>query len=97
MITIFSPDAHSHPVSLIEEKLGLVDAAIVVPFESVADARERFCFENVRDVIAGRGGEIVYGWLVWQHGGIFVEAEHHAVWRKPTEELVCVTRKIRQR
>ncbi len=91
MITIFPPDAHSHPVSLIEERLGLGDAAIVVPFESVPDTRERFCFHNVRDVIADRGGEIVYGWLVWQHGDFFVEAEHHAVWRKPTGELACVT------
>jgi hypothetical protein len=91
MITISSPDAHSRSVSLIEARLGLVDAAIVVPFESVADARERFCFENVKNVIAERGGEIVYGWLVWQHGNIFVEAEHHSVWRKTTGELVCVT------
>ncbi len=91
MIPIFSPDRHSHPVNLIEQNLGLTDAAIVVPFESVADAKERFCFHNVRNVIAEQGGEIVYGWLVWQHGDIFVEAEHHAVWRKPSGQLVCVT------
>src|ERR1017187_10044264 len=91
MIPIFSPDRHSHPVNLIEQNLGLTDAAIVVPFESVADAKERFCFQNVRNVIAEQGGEIVYGWLVWQHGDIFVEAEHHGVWRKLTGELACVT------
>ncbi len=91
MITIFPPDARSHSVSLIEERLGLVDAAIMVPFESVPHTRERFCFHNVRDVIANKAGEIVYGWLVWQHGDIFVEAEHHAVWRKPAGELACVT------
>jgi hypothetical protein len=91
MISVFSPDAHSHPVSLIEERLGLTDAAILVPFESVPHTRELFCFENVRDVIANKGGEIVYGWLVWQHGNLFVEAEHHSVWRKPFGELVCIT------
>jgi hypothetical protein len=91
MISTFSPDRHSHPVNLVEQNLGLTDAAIVVPFESVADAKERFCFQNVRNVIAEQGGEIVYGWLVWQHGEIFVDAEHHAVWRKATGELACVT------
>jgi hypothetical protein len=91
MIPIFPPDCHSHPVNLIEQKLGLTDAAIAVPFESVANAKEQSCFQNVRNVIAEQGGEIVYGWLVWQHGNIFVEAEHHSVWRKTTGELVCVT------
>jgi hypothetical protein len=91
MISIFSPDRHSHPVNLVEQNLGLTDAAIVVPFESVADAKELNCFDNVRAVVAEGGGEFVYGWLVWQHGNIFVEAEHHAVWRKPTGEVVCVT------
>jgi hypothetical protein len=88
---IFSPEPLSRPVSLIEQKIGLTDAAILVPFESVPHTKERFCFENVRNVIADRGGEIVYGWLVWQHGNIFVEAEHHSVWRKTTGEPVCVT------
>lgn len=91
MIPIFPPEPQSVPVSLIEQKLGLLNAAVSVPFESVPHARERYCFENVRDVIAESGGEIVYGWLIWQHGGVFVEAEHHGVWRKPTGELVCVT------
>lgn len=94
MISIFSPEPQSVPVSLIEQKLGLLNAAVSVSFESVPHTRERYCFENVRDVIAESGGEIVYGWLVWQHGKVFVEAEHHGVWRKPTGELVCITPQI---
>jgi len=90
-VNIFSPEPRSHPVSLIEQQLGLTDVAILVPFESVPHTRERYCFNNVRDVIAEQGGEIVYGWLVWQHENIFVEAEHHSVWQKTTGEIVCVT------
>lgn len=90
-VPIFPPDADSHPVSLIERKLSLPHCAISIPYEAVAGARELFCFQNVRAVVEQRSGEIVYGWDVWQHGGLFVEAEHHAVWRKPTGELVCVT------
>lgn len=92
MIRIFSPDAQSHPVRLIEQELGLPpNAAIVVPYEAVNGARALYCFQNVRDVVAEKGGQIVNGWLVWQHEKFFVEAEHHAVWRKPTGEVVCIT------
>lgn len=92
MISIFSPDARSRSVRLIEQKLGLPsNAAIVVPYESVDGARALYCFQNVRDVVAKKGGQILNGWLVWQHENFFVEAEHHAVWQKPTGEVICIT------
>jgi hypothetical protein len=90
-IAILPPDAHSHPVRLIEQKLGLFHVAVAIPYEALAGAREHFCFENVRDVVAKQGGDITYGWIIWQHGSLFVEAEHHAVWKRPTGELVCIT------
>jgi hypothetical protein len=37
------------------------------------------------------GGEAVYGWSLWELPGIWLYAEHHCVWRKPSGELVCVT------
>lgn len=88
---IFPPSPASHPTHLIEQKLGLSQVAVSLPYEAVEGAKAQFCFQNVRDVVRGQGGEIVYGWLVWQHGGIFVEAEHHTVWKKPTGEVVCIT------
>lgn len=92
MIQIFSPDAQSPPVRLIEQELGLPpNTAILVPYESLAGTRAQYCFQNVRDVVAEKGGQIVNGWLVWQHENLFVEAEHHAVWRKPEGEVVCIT------
>jgi hypothetical protein len=76
MIRIFSPDAQNHPVRLIEQKLGLPpNTAIVVPYEAMDGARAQYCFQNVRDVVAKIGGQIVNGWLVWQHENIFVEAD----------------------
>lgn len=91
MIQIFTPDPQSQTVALIARKLGLASAAVAVPCAPVAGAREAYCFYNVRDITTEKGGELVNGWLVWQHDDLFVEAEHHAVWRKPTGELVCVT------
>jgi hypothetical protein len=88
---IFTPDPQSETVALIAKKLGVANTAVAVPCVPVAGARELYCFFNVRDITAERGGELVNGWLVWQHDDLFVEAEHHAIWRKPTGELVCVT------
>ena len=93
MDNIFVPTANAYAVTLIESKLGLPGTAVVVPFEPMPKpkARERYCFENVRDMVREHGGEILCGWVVWQHGEFFVEAEHHAVWQKPSGQLACVT------
>jgi len=91
MDNIFVPAADAHTVTLLEGRLGLPDAAVTVPFEPVTESREGYCYENVQRVVDERGGAILYGWVVWQHDDIFVEAEHHAVWQKPSGELACIT------
>jgi hypothetical protein len=90
-VTIFPPSSDAPSVALIENRLGLPGAARLIPFEQINGTKERFCFDNVKGVIAERGGAIVYGWLVWQHESIFVEAEHHAIWQKPSGDVVCIT------
>lgn len=50
----------------------------------------RECFPNVMDRVAVDGGELVYGWAIWEWPGVFVEAEHHAVWRSP-DGLIDIT------
>jgi hypothetical protein len=32
--------------------------------------------------VARDGGEILYGWAIWEWPRVFIEAEHHAVWSK---------------
>jgi hypothetical protein len=41
------------------------------------------CFENVRKKVAREGGRIQFGWNVWEWPGIYLEAEHHAVYAPP--------------
>jgi hypothetical protein len=38
------------------------------------------CFNNVMARVSKDGGNLVYGWLVWEWPNVFIEAEHHAVW-----------------
>ena len=43
-------------------------------------AKASECFPNVRAKVARDGGEILYGWAIWEWPRVFIEAEHHAVW-----------------
>lgn len=38
------------------------------------------CFANVRAQVEREGGRIQFGWTIWEWTGIFLEAEHHAVY-----------------
>jgi hypothetical protein len=41
------------------------------------------CFANVQKRIAKEGGGIQFGWAVWEWPGVYLEAEHHAVYVPP--------------
>jgi len=40
------------------------------------------CYFNVEAFIAENGGEVQYGWIIWELPGIYLTAEHHAVAKK---------------
>ena len=46
------------------------------------------CYENVEKMISNNGGEIQYGWQIWETlPGVMAEAEFHAVWKNPDGQL----------
>lgn len=51
------------------------------------------CFEAVEKQVLECGGEVVYGWQVWEWPLVMVEAEFHAVWCSPEGELIDITPK----
>jgi hypothetical protein len=55
------------------------------------DAVFGHCFDNVARKVERAGGEIAYGWAIWNMHGLYFEAEHHGVWRKRQGALVDVT------
>lgn len=55
------------------------------------DAIASECFDNVARKVARAGGSIVSGWAIWTTPGVYLEAEHHGVWRRRTGELVDVS------
>ncbi|UOY04998.1 hypothetical protein L0P88_13660 [Muricauda sp. SCSIO 64092] len=49
--------------------------------ETVEGSIENDCYENVKRIIEKNGGEIQYGWQIWETlPSVMIEAEFHAVW-----------------
>ncbi len=62
-----------------------------VPLQPLHGCTPQECFINVRNRVESEGGTIVYGWAIWRNP-LFIEAEHHAVYRpQDSEELVDIT------
>lgn len=53
------------------------------------------CFRNVERFIRRNGGEICYGWQIWEWPDIMIEAEFHSVWISPNGDLRDITPKAR--
>jgi hypothetical protein len=49
------------------------------------------CMTNVPEYKKLNGGDIQYGWIIWEAPGQLLDAEFHAVWRRPDGSLVDLT------
>lgn len=53
---------------------------------------EKECFGIVPEQVAAHGGEQLIGWCIWYVPGVFIEAELHAVWKRPADgRLIDIT------
>ena len=55
------------------------------------DSESLDCHNNVRVYKEKNGGDIVFGWTIWQHPKIMLEAEFHAIWKSPQNEYLDIT------
>lgn len=85
-----TPTEIGEAVELLQAKYDLGDA-VWVKSRPRADSVVQDCFKDVERQVAAEGGEIVYGWEIWEWPRIMIEAEFHAVWRSPAGELEDVT------
>ena len=70
---------------------------LVVPVKPVTGAIPSECFYNVTERVKREGGNVVYGWTIWEWSRVFIEAEHHAVWEKDGELFDITPKKNRER
>lgn len=85
------PAANSEAVRELCERLAPGGVPVRVPIRVAEGALPRECFPNVRHMVERWGGEILYGWAITEWVEVLTEAEFHAVWRSPAEELIDVT------
>ncbi|MGD9276490.1 MAG: SEC-C metal-binding domain-containing protein [Candidatus Pacearchaeota archaeon] len=52
------------------------------------------CYGNVDNHIRKHGGDIQYGWIIWEHPDVLLDAEFHAVWVDDKGEYIDVTPKV---
>lgn len=53
---------------------------VLLPITPEADSAQLDCFHNVRKKVVQAGGKLVTGWAIWEWPGVYIEAEHHAVY-----------------
>lgn len=54
-------------------------------------ARDLDCFPVVEAHVRNVGGDVVYGWRIWELPWTYIGAEFHAVWRSPGGDLIDIT------
>jgi hypothetical protein len=57
---------------------------VELPIRPEPDAESRNCFHNVKRKVQSEGGRIQFGWAIWEWRGVYIEAEHHAVYEPPS-------------
>ena len=70
------------------------DPPVAVPCRPFHGAQPGLCYQNVVALGDTLGGTFVTGWAVWEDPGVAFVCDHHAVWRTPEGELVCVTPQV---
>lgn len=74
----------AHVLTLCNELVPDV-VPLVVGCEPQADASANDCFALVERFVQREGGECVIGWALWEMPHVLLEAEFHAVWRRPMD------------
>lgn len=90
---VTTPAQITPSIRRLVEKVSPGSDAIYLTVQPEADAVIYECFPNVDAKIARDGGRMLCGWQVWEWPHVMVEAEFHAVWASPDEQLVEVTPK----
>lgn len=89
------PDHVSDSVRTVCRRIDHQSEPRLVVCEPYPGSAEGMCFENVARAVEKNGGEIVYGWLIWEWPKTLIEAEHHAVWQTGGQLVDVTPQRIR--
>ena len=76
---IMPPEITGQILTLCDD-LGAM-APLYLNVSPAPEARMGWCSTNVLDRCREKGGEPLYGWLVWEAPGLYLNSEFHCVWQ----------------
>lgn len=76
---IMPPEITGQILALCDD-LGAM-APLYLDVSPAPEARTGWCSANVLERCREKGGEPLYGWLLWEASGLYLNAEFHCVWR----------------
>lgn len=80
-LKIVLPDpSEAHVQSFVRDTLHLSGTPIVLQIVPENGCKPGECFINVRRKVLAYGGRLQTGWALWERPGVYIEAEHHAVY-----------------
>lgn len=89
-----TPANLSRPLLALCEELVPGGTPQYIEAQPRANVPTKGCFQLVDGCVQTKGGASVIGWALGEQPTLFVEAELHAVWRTPTNELIDVTPRV---
>ncbi len=90
---VSTPDKIDKTIEDFCKKINKNKNPVFINVAPTFEAKKNECFYNVRNHTEKNGGNIIYGWSIWIWKNVYIEAEHHAVWKTLNEELVDITPK----
>ncbi len=64
---------------------------LYVQIEPEKHSKPLLCYLNVEKKVKHDGGTSVFGWSIAEYRDIFLEAQHHAIWRSQSGNLMDIT------
>jgi len=86
-----TPQTITKPILQLCEEINKDQKPYFVRVNPEPYSQTQDCFENVRLKIKKDGGELKYGWTIWETPDIFIEAEFHGIWLSPKNEEIDIT------
>lgn len=77
-----TPELISEEIIIFCRSLNSREKAVFVQIQTTERAVVDGCLQNVYQMITSYGGDVVYGWAIWESPAI-IEAIFHAVWQHP--------------
>ncbi|MGB5085378.1 MAG: hypothetical protein WBO09_12365 [Methylocystis silviterrae] len=71
--------------------LALIGSTAFIQVARYSNWRAGRCYQNVMQCVRLEGGQIVPEWMIELVDGVYIQAMHHALWRKPSGIIIDIT------